>query len=201
MPPEPRDMSRYGKGYRARTAARSGRPPRVAAEAEEMETTAAGATIAVAAPLVAAVAGADVAIAAATVAAMVPAEAVATVALPPAVGGTSSGLAETLLRVRSRAQETGAKSASPVATTISPRSMRQAPLDDSCAEEVGLPRWGDRVMLKNCYRSPRSGSYCSHGSSSSDSGKRKGQPQIPPLQKNNRSGFCCCEGSTVAGCR
>ena len=45
----PRDMSRQGRGYRARTAARSGRPPRVAAAAVDMETTVARATIAEAA--------------------------------------------------------------------------------------------------------------------------------------------------------
>ena len=59
-----------------------------------METTVAGATIAEAAPLVAAVAAPDAAITVAAVAAMVPAEAAATVALPPAVGGTTSDLAE-----------------------------------------------------------------------------------------------------------
>ena len=103
-------MSWHGRGYQARTAARSGRPPRAVAAGVDMETKVAGATLAEAPPLVAAVAAPDAAIAAATVAAMVPAEAAATVALPPVVGGTTSGLAETLLRVRSRAQGTGAES-------------------------------------------------------------------------------------------
>ena len=69
MPPEPRDMSRHGRGYRARTAALSGRPPRVAAAVVDTETTVAGATIAEAASLVAAVAVVDAVIAAAGVAA------------------------------------------------------------------------------------------------------------------------------------